>query len=123
MKAIAIPYIIAMILGIVIVGVIGYWFFGLAGKGGGVSLQTECDGLKLSYCQNPFLVTWNTKCGEQPPEPAECNQILGIGGTTGAARTAGKFDVQLTCDNGAINPSTCDTCSDGKTIQAGEQCT
>lgn len=50
MKGIAIPYVIALILGIIVVGVIGYWFFVLGGQGGGAGLETMCRAKAISYC-------------------------------------------------------------------------
>jgi hypothetical protein len=49
-KGIAVPYVIALILGIIVVGVIGYWFFVLGGKGGGTGTETACQAKLVSFC-------------------------------------------------------------------------
>ncbi len=86
-KGIAIPYIIALIIGIVVVGVIGYWFFGLAGKGSGVGTTVGCDAKTLSYCQalrdvgwgfEPPFQSWDESCGKKPDTiPDYCAKKLG----------------------------------------------
>jgi len=49
--AVPIPYIIALLLGIAVVAILGYWFFVLGGQWGGeVSLQ-GCRNKALLYCQ------------------------------------------------------------------------
>lgn len=49
-KGIAVPYIIALILGIVVVALLGYWFFVLGGQFGGRASLTECQGKLNLYC-------------------------------------------------------------------------
>lgn len=96
-KGVAIPYVIALIIGIVVVGVIGYWFFGLAGKGTGVQATINCDAIKLSFCQEwsstgysrPVVFNeWdNVKCPGKPSDQPDstgkkplvefCKSLLG----------------------------------------------
>lgn len=54
MKAVAIPYVIALILGIVVVGVIGYWFISQGGKTVGSGTTVECDALCASWRNSGF---------------------------------------------------------------------
>lgn len=49
-KGVAIPYIIALILGLAVVAVLGYWFFFLSGRLAG-SEGIECESKLVSYCQ------------------------------------------------------------------------
>jgi hypothetical protein len=49
-KGIAIPYIIALILGIVVVALLGYWFFVLGGTFTGKASITECQTKLSTYC-------------------------------------------------------------------------
>lgn len=49
-KAVAVPYVIALILGIIVVAVIGYWFFVVAGGGGGQLSLTQCQARFIAFC-------------------------------------------------------------------------
>lgn len=53
--AIPVPYIIALILGIVVVGLLAYWFFVLGGRIGGQASESECRAKENIYCS-----TWST---------------------------------------------------------------
>lgn len=48
--AIPVPYIIALILGIVVVGILGYGFFVLGWRIPGLSAEQQCSTRKSSYC-------------------------------------------------------------------------
>lgn len=48
--AIPIEYIIAIILGIIVVGVLGYWFFVLGGRLPGQATETWCRARENQYC-------------------------------------------------------------------------
>lgn len=77
-KAIAVPYIIAILLGVAVIGLVGYWLFFSGGKFSGESLSLECNNQKLIFCQGG---SWNEKCGDS--SKIDCNQILGISGGAG----------------------------------------
>lgn len=49
-KGVAIPYVIAIILGIVVIGLIGYWLFTGGGKMGSKITVTECNEKAIIYC-------------------------------------------------------------------------
>jgi hypothetical protein len=49
-KAVAVPYIIALILGVALIGLVGYWFATTGGKFGGQSVKTVCENKFLQYC-------------------------------------------------------------------------
>ncbi len=49
-KAVAIQYIIALILGVVVVALLAYWFISTGGKGGNVGKDAECAARKTEYC-------------------------------------------------------------------------
>lgn len=48
--AIPIPYIIALIFAVIILGVIGYWFFVASGQGGGKMSEAICKAKAYEYC-------------------------------------------------------------------------
>lgn len=81
-KAVAIPYIIALVLGIAVIGLVGFWFFKTGGKFGSQSLEVECQAKVFSYC-----LAWQSKsacdnddrpalevCDNLPSE-AKCKEI------------------------------------------------
>lgn len=121
-KGVAIPYIIALILGIVVVGILAYWYFGLAGKGGGTVATIECDAQKLSYCQewqslgfigSPIFAKYDeNSCGslgkDEPEKKANCKTILQISLSCSGANTASCTDVSSCCD-GKDKPKSCST--------------
>jgi hypothetical protein len=53
--AVPIPYIIALLLGIAVVAIIGYWFFILGGEWGGETTLQGCRRKATTYC-----VAWQT---------------------------------------------------------------
>ena len=48
-KAVAVPYIIAL-LGVAVIGLVGYWFASSGGKFGGQGSKTICDNKFLQWC-------------------------------------------------------------------------
>ena len=77
-KGVAVPYIIAIVLGIVVIGLIGYWLFILGGGLGTKTIQTECNGKLLSWCTKRLTdasLAWTDD---------SCNTILGITGAASA---------------------------------------
>ena len=50
MKGIAVPYIIALILGIAVVALLGYWFFILGGTFSGKASLTDCQTKLRTFC-------------------------------------------------------------------------
>ncbi len=53
-------YIIAIVLGIIVLAVLGYWLFVTGGGAGGVVSETTCRGKFLNYC-TLFSVTGYTQ--------------------------------------------------------------
>jgi len=66
MKAVAIPYVIALVLGIVVIGLLGYWFVFQGGKTIMSGKQAECDAMKFSYCKG--FRGWDRSCGFEPSD-------------------------------------------------------
>lgn len=66
LKAVAIPYVIALILGVIVIGILAYWFVSQSNKTTNVGASTECQGRVFSYC-----IQWqnNNNCGNDKPEP------------------------------------------------------
>jgi len=62
-KAVAIPYVIALILGVIVIGILGYWFFTQGGKTIGAGVRVECQGKLFSYC-----VSWQAAGIDNPPD-------------------------------------------------------
>ncbi len=50
MKAVAVPYVIALVLGIIVIGLVGYWFVAQSGKTVGAGTKAECQSKVFSYC-------------------------------------------------------------------------
>jgi len=48
--AVPIPYILALLLGIAVVAIIGYWFFVLGGQTGGELTLADCKTRATTYC-------------------------------------------------------------------------
>lgn len=48
--ALPIPYIIALIIGVIVVAVLAYWFISSSGKGSNVGKEAECRGRILQWC-------------------------------------------------------------------------
>ena len=86
-KGDAIWYIIAVILGVAVILVLGYWFFNLGGKIGGKTAVAECEAKQITYCQSwknlgcgalkPIEIDWKNCEDEQPPDTSECETLLG----------------------------------------------
>ena len=51
MKAIAVPYIIAVLLGVAVIGLIGYWLFVSGGQFGNTAASETCRTDFLQACQ------------------------------------------------------------------------
>ena len=102
-KGVAIPYIIAVLLGIAVIGIIGYWFFFLGGSLGGEISAQDCSRKLVTYCSiwlgqgygtSPAVGPWGeyaVGCSKLDPlkfaNPSDstCNGVLGRGETTGGA--------------------------------------
>jgi len=62
-KGVAVPYIIALILGMAAVALLGYWFFVLGGRIGGESITAECQAKQIPFCN-----AWKaTRYASKPP--------------------------------------------------------
>jgi hypothetical protein len=97
MKAVAVPYIIAIILAIIVLAIVAYWFLTTAQKGGGTFDEAFCRGKLTQYCAiwsgcnyantckpGDFYNEFAKGCESyQPtlgvPSDALCKSILGVG--------------------------------------------
>ncbi|MBI2084100.1 MAG: hypothetical protein HYT70_00595 [Candidatus Aenigmarchaeota archaeon] len=73
-KGIAVPYIIAILLGIAVIGLIGYWLFVSGGRIGISSAELQCNNQVIRYCDQQARAT---PAGSTPDlngwiETAEC---------------------------------------------------
>lgn len=64
MKAVAVPYIVAIVLGIAVIGLLGYWFFVQSGKTGTTGTKAECDSKLASFC-----LSWKSLGGKSDNKP------------------------------------------------------
>lgn len=85
-KAIAIPYVIALILGVIAIGILAYWFISQSSKTTAAGISTECQAKRFSYCVQwqgsggVFKPTKFTNWGNCPiiaddSEEAECKNL------------------------------------------------
>jgi len=89
--AVPVPYIIALILGIIVVGLLAYWFFILGGKIPGITTEQWCNERKFSFCTQWSECGYGTSCypgdwsgfasgcleiGIGEPSSTECSQLL-----------------------------------------------
>jgi len=58
-KAVAIPYVIALILGLIVIAILAYWFISQSGKTTNVGTSAECQAKAFSFC-----VQWQVKGGK-----------------------------------------------------------
>ncbi|MBI2005439.1 MAG: hypothetical protein HYS80_01625 [Candidatus Aenigmarchaeota archaeon] len=54
-KGVAIPYVIALVLGVAVVGLLGFWFVMTGGKLGQQSVETECQNAISIYCSKLLI--------------------------------------------------------------------
>ena len=78
-KAVAIPYVIALVLGIAVIGLVGFWFVSSGGKFGGQSSKTICDNKFLQWC----VAGTGSSFDSYAPECANiasgnCNELTGV---------------------------------------------
>lgn len=94
MKAVAIPYIIALVLGIFVVGLLGYWFISQGGKTIVTGSTAECDGLCASWRNSGFKIK---------PSNAEkvCGQSEGV--VKAFCMTRLECKTEITCSEGRID--------------------
>ncbi len=90
MKAVAIPYVIALILGIMVVGILAYWLINQAGKTTAQGASAECQGKIFSYCLawdaqgkkcsdgQPSSFDWGNKCTKPSDFKIDNCKSLGI---------------------------------------------
>mgnify|MGYP001579780828 CR=1 FL=1 len=62
MKAVAIPYVIALIFGVIVISILAYWIINQSGKTSAAGSSAECQAKAFSYC-----VQWQVKGGDAGP--------------------------------------------------------
>lgn len=100
-KGIAVPYIIALILGIAVLALIGYWFFVLGGRIPGEATATWCQTKQNTWCGHwaqtagfpsegwDSYATGCTGINYPAPDETRCQQILGVSGGGGGGGGTG----------------------------------
>ncbi|MBI1978780.1 MAG: hypothetical protein HYS62_01810 [Candidatus Aenigmarchaeota archaeon] len=90
-KAVAVPYVIALVLGVAVIGLVGYWFVTTGGKFGGQSAKTVCDNRFLQWCISKGGGTYLVFVGDGNLECtglgsySDCKDITGVSGAGGPA--------------------------------------
>lgn len=79
MKAVAIPYVIALVLGVIVIGLLGYWFVSQGGKAISTGTKAECDSLCVLWRNSGFNAkpAGLDKCPGKLAESAFCAVKLG----------------------------------------------
>lgn len=67
--SIPIPYIIALLLGIGVVAILGYWFFVVGGQWTGTATETSCRDKAIVYCTKWQLNGYGTTATGLPDLP------------------------------------------------------
>ena len=97
-KAVAVPYLVAIIIGIIVLGVIAYWFLRTNLRGSEATGESFCKAKLLQYCGDvitgriketvDFYSLYAKDCGiwkgkpgweSASPNLARCKQITGFG--------------------------------------------
>ena len=126
MKAIAVPYIIAILLGVGVIGLVGYWLFVSGGQFGGGVATTTCRSAQLNYCntwvaqgKSTADTAWNqansgTGCTKPDSENKICEsygvKISSTGGSAIADLTACAGKTKPECTG---NPPPAPQCVNG----------
>ena len=63
-KAVAIPYVIALILGVIVIGILAYWLINQSSKSSTGGFQAECQAKLFSFCNQ-----WLIKGGKPTDKP------------------------------------------------------
>lgn len=92
--AIPIPYIVALIFGVIVISLIGYWLVNQGGKTITSGATTECDALCVAWKNSGFNL-----------KPSGIDKCSDFGGTGGASVCA----VKLGCDFGTDADEPCPT--------------
>ncbi|MBI2084104.1 MAG: hypothetical protein HYT70_00615 [Candidatus Aenigmarchaeota archaeon] len=64
----AVNYIVAIVLGVAVIALLGYWFFYAGGQGRQGTNEAECIAVKIRFCTFQTQENWDkikTKCGKQ----------------------------------------------------------
>lgn len=121
--AIPVPYIIALILGIVVVGILGYGFFVLGWKIPGIATTWSCNADKFRYCnewaQTNYVASpgdWDSYApgcsdiGVGAPTPSDCRALMGGFKVSGAVCSEDRE-----CKSGICEDCIPDACDSGDT--------
>ncbi len=98
-KGVAVPYIIAILLGVGVIGLVGYWLFVSGGQFSGSTATTACRSAQLQYCNqlinNPGI-KWDSASapkGCNAPTSNDCAsygvKVSPSGGTTSGSSGSG----------------------------------
>lgn len=132
MRGVAVPYIIALILGVAVIRLVGYWFTASGGKFSGQSAKTICDNKFLQWCITTgrslaSFIASNTECSGLVSYQ-QCDNLIG-GSSGGPTQCGGQgqqccppgnrcSNSQLSCNNNGIcQPTVSPSCK-----QEGIQC-
>lgn len=77
--AMSIYYVVALLLGVVVLTVFGYWFYSTYIKGGQGVNEARCNTLKVEYCTLHTDELWhkvNTDCGAWTNCKEFCSNLM-----------------------------------------------
>jgi len=69
-KGIAVPYIIAILLGVGVIGLVGYWLFISGGQFGGASSKQQCENKFSLWCSQWGISGYNIGWVDSDIDPA-----------------------------------------------------
>lgn len=77
--AMPVPYIIALIIGVIVVALLAYWFISSGGKGIAIGPDAECNARKIEFCTAQTEDAWykiQEKCGNFDKCYNYCSSII-----------------------------------------------
>ena len=89
-KAVAVPYVIALVLGVAVIALLGFWFVTTGGKFSEQATKTQCESKLVVYCTSYIegkadTKLWDYSCNsfyglslQQAPTSEICRKKLGL---------------------------------------------
>ena len=71
-KAVAVPYVIALILGVAAIALVGVWFVTSGGRFSGQAQKNQCNADTVQWCLQWASTAYSTRTGETPATPPSC---------------------------------------------------
>ncbi len=94
--ALPIPHIVALIIGVVVIGILGYIFVDRVSTGG----TADCDAIKLGYCKG-LIPSWPSRCGKDPKTSGSCDVGSPSSSSNCPAKTCNEVSIEA-CEGGDL---------------------